>query len=133
MDLNSYELAIDSNGNILLPDFIGLNSESKLVIYQKNDCVVLLSYSELEEITLKIQNDKSLNLKERNCLKRSIFPFCSIIDFSLTSNNYIMIKLPKEVILKYNFFDKLVCKNINNKIYLYSYSKYDDINNGIKK
>ena len=114
--------------NILLAD------ESKLVLYQKSDCIVIFPFSELEKIADKIENNKDLTLLERRCLKRSIFPFCDIVNFTFVDNNNIRVSLPKKVILKYNLLDRVMCKNIDNKIYLYNFSKFNsNVDSGIGK
>ena len=60
-----------------------------------------------------------------------------LIHFTITFQNkkefkdVIKIKLPKKVIEKYNFGNKLLYNISDNKIWLWNFSKYEDLNGNI--
>ena len=57
--------------------------------------------------------------------KTEVWDMCGKINYCalFCDNNNIRVSLPKKVILKYNLLDKVMCKNKDNKIYLYLYLK----------
>lgn len=124
MVFNYGELSIDSKGSILLPKFRGFKDGSELVLYLKDEYIILLTLEELGRILKKIESDN--NLKVSTHLKRRIFPFCISVNGDFSNDNGIRINLPREIILKYQLDNKLIYEIVDNKIRLWHPAKYQE-------